>query len=510
MSNPNPKAPRGARRILAAFVTVVWLGLIAWATLDVADRVASARQASVVSLGDLARTANLLFAAERRAIASELEALRSELRAAQALEHPARLRSLADRDEEETSAEARRLEGLARRALSGSDRLGALDLVVADQEGLWSRGFVRDGQLVRERSATVELQEGVAKALWYSEEVRRAVASAGRSVELGDVSFEGEIARPWLRLAIGLHDAQALVQGALVASADLTRVSGALASIAAAGQRVTLVAPDGRPLDPSIAAGSDAPRWADLTARLLGADAPLEPFEADGQLVLGMPLADPSGQMLDLVLLMEMPAPEVGMAAWLATPWPLALAGLSIASCLAIAALLCGPRPAAAVEAQPASPMRLEEERGARQVESAPVAADDGVALPDGVAPEIFALREWLSDVRGCLEREAATRGLGFALRCERAIPNQALADPAWLGGLLVAMGREALDAAAEDTVSFEVCEEAGDTLRFELDAGGVVLDPSGGMNVAAERLGGRLESGRNGRLALVVPSMLA
>ena len=112
--------------------------------------------------------------------------------------------------------------------------------------------------------------------------------------------------------------------------------------------------------------------------------------------------------------------------------------------------------------------------------------------------------------MRGCLEREAATRGLGFALRCERSLPDEELADPAWLGGLLVAMGREALDAAAEDRVCFEVREEAGETLRFELDTGGAELHASGGMHAAAARLGARLEAGRAGLLALVVPAMLA
>ena len=530
MSNPSsaePRAPRRARRILAVGVASVWLGLLAWAGIDIENRAVSAQRQAAASLAGLARSANLLFAAEDRAIASELEALRSELRAAQTLEHPARLRSLAeqgDQGEQDEAAEARRFDGLVRRALSGSEHLGALDLVVADQVGLWVRGYVREGQAVRAREVGDDQREGLAKALWYAEEVRRAVASAGRSAERGEVSFEGEIARPWQRIAIGLHDSHSLVQGALVATADLSRISGALASLAAEGQRVTLLGVEGRPLDPSVAAGPDASRWVDLTARVLGTDAPLESFEADGQLVLGRPLADHSGQLTDLVLLVETPAPAVGRAAWLATPWPIALAGLSLASSLAIAALLRGPQAVPRVERAaaplaegldgsevPAAPEPSPQPAcGSARAESPALAAGSAAPASEDVVAEVFGLREWLSDVRGCLEREAATRGLGFALRCERSLPNEVLSDSAWLGGLLVALGREALDAAVDDKVSFEVSEEAGETLRFELDAGDVGLAASGGMTAAAARLGARLESERGGRLALVVPSMLA
>ena len=126
------------------------------------------------------------------------------------------------------------------------------------------------------------------------------------------------------------------------------------------------------------------------------------------------------------------------------------------------------------------------------------------------VRAEDVAIREWLSDVRGCLEREAATRGLALDLRCERSLPDDVRSDPAWLGGLVVAMGREALDATADERVLVEVLEEADDALRFEVDAGGTSLVPVGGMQEVAACLGGRLESGRAGRLALVLPASLA
>ena len=147
--------------------------------------------------------------------------------------------------------------------------------------------------------------------------------------------------------------------------------------------------------------------------------------------------------------------------------------------------------------------------RGAR---SESTASAVGVGIADGfdIQREPIVLREWLADVRGCLEREAATRGLAVDLRCERGLPDDLRADPGWLGGLLVAMGREALDATAADKVSLEVLEGADDALRFELDAAGSSLAPVAGMRQIATSLGGHLESGDAGRLTLVLPEALA
>lgn len=123
------------------------------------------------------------------------------------------------------------------------------------------------------------------------------------------------------------------------------------------------------------------------------------------------------------------------------------------------------------------------------------------------VRNERFVLREWLADVRGCLEREAATRGLTLDLRCERALPREIEQDPLWLGGLLVSLGREALDATCSTRVALEVTDEGGDQLRFEVDAGDTELAPAAGMSVLAGRLGATLEGPRRGRIAVVVPS---
>ena len=136
-------------------------------------------------------------------------------------------------------------------------------------------------------------------------------------------------------------------------------------------------------------------------------------------------------------------------------------------------------------------------------------ATQEGAAATLDLTSENVPLREWLADIRGCLEREAATRGLAVDVRCEKSLPTAFESDPGWLGGLVVAMGREALDATAEERILVEVLEDVGEALRVEVDAGDVTLRPVAGMNEVATGVGGRLESGTAGRLALIVPSVL-
>ena len=145
------------------------------------------------------------------------------------------------------------------------------------------------------------------------------------------------------------------------------------------------------------------------------------------------------------------------------------------------------------------------------QVREAVAAPADG-ATDEGdapIRPERFVLRDWLADIRGCLEREAASRGLTLALRCEKSLPREIEQDPLWLGGLVVALGREALDATSASRVALEVWADADADLRFELDAGESDLTAGSGMGVIAERLGASLESSGRGRIAIVVPSVL-
>ena len=89
-------------------------------------------------------------------------------------------------------------------------------------------------------------------------------------------------------------------------------------------------------------------------------------------------------------------------------------------------------------------------------------------------------------------------------------MPREFRQDPLWLGGLLVSLGREALDATRASRVALEVTESDGDRLCFEVDAGDTELEAVSGMQVIAERLGATLEGRGRGRISVVVPALLA
>jgi len=496
-------APRSARVRLAivAGVALAWLLTAGLAGYDVTSSAQRARVETEASLAGLADVVNALHVAEEGRIDGELERLRTELRAqgawseSGAFEADGSGASATPGDRGEI--DGRRLEAALRRALVGVDAFSALEIVVAGHDGLRLLGVERDG----EGRATVsgwapDEREGVAKALWYADEVDSAVQSAGRRVERGEVSFEGVIARPVSRAAIGLHDAGQLVQGALVAVIDLTDVSTRLAQMMPTGHRITLVSVEGRPLDPATRDEATLTRLGALTTRVFAEPDGTTVFEADGALVLGRPLARPDGGVATTLALLEAEAPPVGLSAWLASLWLPPLVLFAIVAALAIVGLL---RPSVAAAPAQASP----------RVATADEASDD-VAADLEMHPEPMVLREWLADVRGCLEREAATRGLAIDVRCERSLPDDLESDPGWLGGLVVAMGREALDATGEEKVRVDVTEDAGASLRVEVDAGGASLAPVAGMHEVAGGVGGRLESAKDGRLALVVPSVLS
>ncbi|MBY0399649.1 hypothetical protein K2X89_05095, partial [Myxococcota bacterium] len=210
----------------------------------------------------------------------------------------------------------------------------------------------------------------------------------------------------------------------------------------------------------------------------------------------------------------ETDAPTALLMAGLFGPWPLVVGGLGLLG--AVVWLREGDRAAGEGARAPAARAGGRSSRGSLAAEShttrSRVGGDsEGV---DGETPTIrrerFVLRDWLADVRGCLEREAASRGLTLVLRCERTLPREIEQDPHWLGGLLVSLGRDALDATRATRVALEVSGGAGGDLRFDLDAGAADLEPVGGMGEIASRLGGSLEKTGRGRLALVLPDALA
>ncbi|MEZ4291748.1 MAG: hypothetical protein R3E53_14905 [Myxococcota bacterium] len=373
-------------------------GVVALAVRDVESRRIAHAERAARALAGRAEVARRLFASEDARLVSELARVRVELRD-QAL-WPG-LEGLLDESGrlDTRGVGGRRLHALLSQALEQDDRLVGFDLVVAGHGGLVSLRFPDEGGVDGRPGADSEgtdparLREGRAKALWYGDEVSRAVASNGRAVERGEVGFEGagDVERAMLGMAIGLHAPGELVQGALRARIDVGRIAAGFERLAGPGDALAVVLLDGRRVDAAgrLPGSAPDPRLAAWAARVAGPTAGESSFEDEGRLVHASPLTTADGGIAHLLLLQETPSAATGAAAWLASPWPIVLAVL-VGVALVASALMLRPASAAGTVAG-----------------SAGVGADDGIR----VAPRDFVLREWLADVRGCLERGAATRG---------------------------------------------------------------------------------------------------
>ena len=488
------------KRIMA----VVFLGLIvvsagALAVRDIELRSETEHAAKSEAIRELSNLANMLFLADAAHVDSLVARLRIELRAQDLWADSGTVDALGLSGDGRNEIDARRLHGILRRSLMANEDVRALELVVAGHDGLST--FRLDQGAASEPREVLDprVQEGFAKALWYSDEVRRSVVSSGRRVERGDLTLEqlGDAEHPILRVAIGLHEPGELVQGAIVALIDVGVFARRLETASTADGRIALLMADGRALSSQSVVIEVESRNAALAARVLGAAELPEVFSADGRLIYGLPMAHADGTRANLLVLVEATAPAFGLAAWLATPWPLALTLLALTLAVALWALWAFGGGVAPLEQTKVTPKT-----------SADV-ADSGAASEIEIASEAFALRDWLSDVRGCLERDAATRGLALEMRCERSLPSELKSDPGWLGGLLVAIGREALDATSGEGVRLDVMEDAGDTLRFELEANGLAFSPVHGMQEVAEKMDGHFDTSGEGRVALILQNAL-
>ncbi len=483
--------------MLGAGICVVLLGLIAES--DVRGRLEQQRAVSVQDLRVASATIERLVQAEQQRLNATLLGVRTELRAKDLWAPRPNAGAAPDggaRPDPQT-IDARRLESVLRRALEANEDIAALEIVVAGHAGLDLFRVERAEDGIAQRRPPDGEREGLAKALWYSEDVVRAVDSAGRRVETGEVFLaepEGipdAIARPMTRASIGLHEPGELVQGALLAEIDRTRIADDLAGLLPPAVTPILLTTDGQPLviDVGEGGGSQSSRASSLAARLFEQDAWDDPFEADGRLVLGRAVAAPAGregEALLLALVESANAPTAGVV-WLSSPWPFVLALVAVLAiavgCAAAARRrigLAGPGDPAATRASSARTPSIE------------------------IAYEATVTRDWLADVRACLERDAATRGLALELRCARNVRTGFETDPGWLGGLIVAMGREALDATARDSVTVEV-SDSGAGLRFDVEAGGARLEPIAGMQGVARALGARFQAVEDHHLSLLV-----
>ena len=317
------------RRILATgLIGLVLSGAGFWAAHDIDLRARQARNERSDLVRDLSRTANILFLAEDARVSGMLDRLRIELRAQGIWSQPRALDALGLPGEDSDDVNARRLHGVLRRGLSANEDVGVLELIVAGHDGLATFRLERGSSAEASGELDPRVREGFAKALWYADEVRRSVVSAGRRVERADLAFEriGDAEHPILRVAIGLHEPGELVQGALVASIDMGGFATRLEGVSAANGVISLVMPDGRRLASASAANQIDARDATLASRILGEARLPEVFEADRRLVYGLPLAFADGSHANLLVLAETNAPAIGFSAFRESSWPAALA----------------------------------------------------------------------------------------------------------------------------------------------------------------------------------------
>ncbi len=488
---------RGAARLASGVLLLALLGHMGWTAWELRGEARESVAARRVGMQDALELSRTLHAASSARHAGRLERLAVELRAQDLWTDPdlasdGRLAVGGEGEPTETSRRARRLRSVLRRSLEGWNRALAIELVVAGHDGLWSVRLERDAALPARAMRT---PEGHAKALWYADEVQRAVGAQGRRVAWGPIGWEpSDGSDPPVassRAALALHQGGGLIQGAVLVTLD---ENARTAGIASHGGDVTLSlwTPDGRPIggaggtpgaanDPSIAEAIAAVVAGERGPDAIGSD--------DSRWRNGLALAASETEVASVVVLAETEPPPHGLARWWASGRPVGLGLLAVA---VLAALRASTRPA---EPQTVHYELIQEP------------AHDPEIEPAEIVRSSFALRDWLSDVRGCLERDAATRGLGLDLRCAASLPPDLESDPGWLGGLLVAMGREALDATPDSRIRLDVREdEDADTIRFEVDAGGIPLSPVRGMPDVAERLGVRFETSGGRGIALIVP----
>ncbi|MEZ4330655.1 MAG: hypothetical protein R3F35_02805 [Myxococcota bacterium] len=484
-----------------------------------------------------ARVAEALWEADASRIQALLARLRVELRTQSLWAGPTN----GGGDASVGPVPTRRTDTLLRRAFEGMPELETLELVVADQRGLSSvriepgAGPPVEAEDAAERAAR-------ARSLWYADAVEEAVAANGRRVVRGPIGIEreGERGRALVQVVIALHDVDEVVQGVLIATIDLWPLGSRLAGLSTDPLRFALVTPDGRSIGDSPVRAARSGSAVEGDAADTTAEAAVVEVGDVRRWVQPVPGGSTeAGPRLRFWI--ETDRPESIVAALRTGPAALLLAALVALGGAFVAARRSGEAEAVA-DGQSVGARRAEtvggtaraagtsagrmrgagaigqdealeaahEARRVARAESVEPLASDPDESPGSVRPERFVLRDWLADVRGCLEREAASRGLSLVLRCERALPREVEQDPLWLGGLIVSLGREALDATSASRVALEVVRGDDAALRFELDAGGTELDAVEGMRQVARRLGASLESSGAGRLAVVLPGALA
>lgn len=521
--------------LCAGLILGSYLGWTFWQAEQDAARLDAARRQAVVRRVELAASLQTNRAREDR---SRLAKLRLEIRStvrwsADHLSESGRLGIDPGTATRPENSDAVRLHQLVQEALSDWDGAAAIELLVAGPDGIWTHRVERT-------------QNGLAisappKTLWYAPAVQRALAAQGQAAFTGEMRWEEPRAndidspgtaanrpkQPRGRLAIALQSPPEKVEGAIIVSLDAERWSMDLAGLVAGLEVETeaeraedvslaLLSPAGRILGkaPSPLGDLDASATESFLSQLADEGEGLSPFsEAQGRYVFARALPREAADPVAAVIVGTTPEPLRGFPAWWARGYGYGFIALVLLAGLQWLTRRVRVDPAIVqYEVLGEAPLAPRPQQSV----SEPSTAEDSDPPISAVLPqppmEPRAVGEWLGDVRGCLERDAAREGQALVVRCERGLGDAVVADSIRLGGLFVAVGRRALDAAASSSaqaaspVKIEIRRDKPDQLRFEVDVPGLGPEIRAHLTSAAQQLGAAFEDPLSGDLALAIP----
>lgn len=416
--------------------------------------------------------------------------------------------------------DARRLHGLLRRALDDWPSAHALELLVAAEDGIWTHRVERR----RDGGMAEPVAKRTPQTLWYAPSVQKAIAAAGRLTAAGEIRWEpsqpdAKAEQPIGRRSIALQNPGAVTQGVLVASLEGRQWATSLAATGSESVQIDLQTGDGRSLRDGTTPRTEDASPTEATASVVATDSstPDGTESASESAPVGASIVR-SGEAYEIIQPLTHNAAEgesndlqaplriVGRASIPAQGW---LAWWQSDFRWGAAALLCLVALYEAIrrwsEGQRVVRYEAIQTAAGKLGSGTQAEADDPEDQPH-LEAATFSLRDWLSDLRSCLERDAAEQERQLTMRCERAAAEEIASDAVQLGGLLVALGREALARTTGDGVAMEVSEEAGAGIRIEIAAGETTIRPAPAVRKLAASLGAHFVPCEAGRVALTVP----
>ena len=525
--------------LCAGLILGSYVGWTFWEAEKNAARVDAQRRQAVVRRVELAASLQTNRAREDR---SRLAKLRLEIRSAvrwsaDHLPNDGRLDIETGKASGAEDSDAARLHQLVQDALSDWDGAAAIELLVAGSDGIWTHRV--------ERTPNGVAISAPPRTLWYAPTVQRALAAQGNTAFTGEIRWEERRGaadsppaagadrpqKPHGRLAMALQGPKEKVQGVIIVSLDAERWAMDLAGLGAgldsspgtAAQAahteavsLALLTPAGRSVGrgPSPLGDFDASATESFLSQLAEPNEGLAPFsESTGRYVFARALARQSADPVAAVIVGTTPAPPRGLDAWWARGY-----GYGCIALICLASLQWFTR---RVRIDPAivqyevlgdeETIRRERANANEDGADAPAVHEVPEPLPDPPR-EPRAVGEWLGDVRGCLERDAAREGKALVLRCERGLGDAIVEDSIRLGGLFVAVGRRALSAVPpappgqSSPVKIEIRRGDPDQLRLEVGTPGIASEIRAHLDSAAQQMGAAFQETAGGALAIEIP----